>query len=93
MTQYARHSERMFSRIPSVHVAGLVRVISHASGYFDNCDIAVRGNFGIYFQAHFYCKHAVAFSAEDPGFDPSSGRYNISHIRRYLDIFKIVFLT
>jgi hypothetical protein len=22
MTQYARHSERMFSRIPSVHVAG-----------------------------------------------------------------------
>jgi hypothetical protein len=57
MTQYARHSERMFSRIPSVHVAGLVRVISHASGYFDNCDIAVRGHFGIYFQAHFYCKH------------------------------------
>jgi hypothetical protein len=23
----------------------------------DICDIAVRGNFGIYFQAHFYCKH------------------------------------
>jgi len=55
--EYARHSEKIFSRIPSVHVAGLVRVISHASGYFDICDIAVRGNFGIYFQAHFYCKH------------------------------------
>lgn len=56
-TQYNRHSEKIFSRIRSVHVAGLVKVISHANGYFDICDIALRGNFGIYFQAHFYCKH------------------------------------
>jgi hypothetical protein len=28
---------------------------------------------------------AVAFSAEGLGFDPSSGRYIISHISRYLE--------
>jgi hypothetical protein len=36
---------------------------------------------------------SMAFSAEGPRFDPNSGRYIISHISGYLDIFKIVFLA